>query len=176
VSRGASDKEEIEMQASKINVGDVYAIKIHDPVNKEAPELRRFTVTSVTTVINGDRKSPHNHKSTVQGYVSEGGQRGGMQSLSPELILGPYVDYKELVEREAKEKSERSRLIALEVERALAVRVMLYRFVGQPLPNVDPKHHGQAFRVSYSGRDIDMGEGGVALLHKALSELDAEVA
>jgi hypothetical protein len=156
------------MQASKINVGDTYAVRLNPRREGEDGPLMRFIPTSITTTVTGDRKSPHNHKSTVRGYTIENGVRAAELTYAPDLILGPYEDYKALVEVEAKEKVERQLRGEEDRRMAAELRTMLYLLVGELVPDVDPAHYRQLFRVSISGTSVDLGENAVELLHKAL--------
>lgn len=86
------------MQASKIEINQVYAISIDG-------KLERFHVARIVSTRTAN--NPHGIKSVVHGWVHRDVGAGIEASFSAERVLGPYKEYSELVEREAAQRRER---------------------------------------------------------------------
>jgi len=136
------------MQASKIKVKGRYAI--YDQ-NKQ---LVRFYVTSVVTSRTDNTGSPHDYSSKVNGHIDTGDWTNDADnnrlSLDPEKILGPYEDYKELVERERAENAAKQAASDARDQLGFDLRRALYALIGEPCPN-DERGHRQFFRFTYGG-------------------------
>jgi hypothetical protein len=153
------------MQASKIIPNEWYAIR------RNKDQLVRFMVKSVTTVRSRGTGSPHDYRSTVQGYVLEDRnpetQLDNIISIDSDKILGPYQDYVELVERKQREDAASKARANAEKEKTLDFVRLLYRVAGQPVPNTLDER-GQPFRAGYSN-SVEITEEGQELLRAVLS-------
>lgn len=75
------------MQASKIKVHNIYAIK--DAKDK----LTRFQVTAVVTRRVENHGNPRDYESTVEGHYFPILDGSKPITLSPDQILGPYLEF-----------------------------------------------------------------------------------
>jgi hypothetical protein len=133
------------MQASKITIGDTYAVK-------RGGVLMRFRVTEVTTH-RGSRTS-----SEITGYLVDDNNR--VVTIGVSEVIGPYAEQAELAEKARKEKEERERIA--NDQKALADRLtkLFYKKTGLRRP----ENSSQPFRTTYSyGVEINR-EGVEALL------------
>jgi hypothetical protein len=142
--------KERTMQASKIKPEHVYAIK------NEGGQLVRFYVSAVVTRRERSTGSPHDFSSTVEGYVTAEdtgtGKRSDKRTLTPDAILGLYVEHVELVEREKREKAEAE---AEEKAKAAAHEAQwrrLYELTGLPVPTEKKHIYGDALRDDHFER------------------------
>jgi hypothetical protein len=155
------------MQASKIEVDRVYAIKHNG-------ELTRFCVTAVTTTRKSNTGSPHDYISTVAGIVHDGSGKGDHLVLDPKLVLGRFEEYETLVAKKKAEEAEQKRAEAVRKEEQRECWALLYKLIGRDPPALPPGDYKQPFHTSYSGIDID--REGMRLLLAALKARAGEAA
>jgi hypothetical protein len=164
------------MQASKIQIGTVYAIYRPDVTkNDEGRELVRLRVTAVTTTRHRNTGSPHDYKSMVEGVIiedhpdrpqwAENAEHGvkNVTYVTPDALLGPYQEHLVLVERKQRETTEKIRRETEEKETVSDLRRVLYALVGEPMPN-DENDYKQMFRNSHGGSISVSKEGARQLL------------
>jgi len=149
------------MQASKIKIGGLYAIRLED-------ELVRFEVSEVVTRRVSAHGNPHDFKSHVLGRVREGnnsvvnigfGSGGKEITVGPDALLGFYDEHVELVaranvEKAAKEKAEQDQTAKLQ-----ELWRLLYAKTGMVMPN-DDADYKQPFRQAY-GRAVEIRDNGI---------------
>lgn len=153
------------MQASKIVIGKVYAIKGDEG-------LKRFNVTSVVTIRSRNTGSPHDYSSHVHGtIIGDGGHPvGEVIKVNPDKVLGPFEDYVELVEKQKAEKAAREAASKAVEDRATKLRLALYALVNKQAPPANDRYnYSQPYRVS-SGGSLDITQEGVAWLLEALEK------
>jgi hypothetical protein len=146
------------MQASKIKVNSVYAYR------DKSGELKRFTVSAVVTRRVNNYGNPHDYTSQVEGVIEH--TNGRVISVPPEAVLGPFDDYKELVERRAREQAAAEAKKQAAEQAARDLGELLYKITGT-IPPTD-KGYGAPFRVSWN--DVSINEKGVPLLLAYLKE------
>ena len=153
------------MQASKIKPKQTYAIWLGAG---DAKQLVRFKVQYVTTQRMGD--SPSEYHSSVTGHIDPADVSENVEAsmtISPDKILGPYQEHKELVERKAAEDAARQAASDLRDSRAAAALTWLYDTIGEPFPDVETLkrsyNHNLPFLGSYDGA-INISRAGVEKL------------
>ena len=157
------------MQASKIVIGGLYAIKL------ENGDLVRFEVSEVVTRRVSNHGNPHDYKSHVLGRVREGKPPTGDGStvapevlkLDPDRILGGFDQYVELVERARAEKAALEKENIEKTEQAIELWRLLYEKAGMPPASNDPSSYKQPFKVNY-GRALEISYEGIGPLLNAL--------
>jgi len=132
------------MQASKISIGDIYAIK-------RGGVLQRFRVTGITTHRNNNGTS-----NEVTGFVID--DNNTSLTLGVAEIIGPYQEQFELAEKARKEKEERETIATAKENARKKLVAILYKKTGAPVQ----KDYGAPFRTAYDGADIS--DAGVQLL------------
>jgi hypothetical protein len=102
------------MQASKIKVDTVYAVK-----HPDNGKLSRYRVTEVVTRRRSNHGNPHDFKSTVEGFIVDDVKNGEavMRTLGSDDVIGPYEQHVELVERKKKEAPQGRREFRWRVRR-----------------------------------------------------------
>jgi hypothetical protein len=143
------------MQASKIKIGSIYAIR------RESGELARYRATAVVTRRINNHGNPHDYSSTVEGTIVEDGDNVVVK-LQPEALLGPYQEQVELAERDQREKEARKALEEAERARVNKLRDLLYDKLGATKPDFD-RGLDQPFRVGSWG-EVEIRKDGVQLL------------
>lgn len=95
-----------KMQAAKVEIGKVYAVRGPDD------KLLRFKVQKIVTV--RTRNGPGGTESSVSGYYDEPGEQGKVVTHGTSALLGPYTEHVELAARAKaeQEETERKRLEA----------------------------------------------------------------
>ena len=154
------------MQASKIMIGKVYAIKAD-----RGEGLKRFNIVSVTTVRSRSTGSPHDYSSYVSGTVlnDDGHPVGDVIKIDPEKVLGPFEDYAELVAQKKAQDAAREAATKAVNDRADKLRLTLYALVDQEAPpGNDRYNYSQPFRAS-SG-SLEISQQGVQWLLEALEK------
>lgn len=147
--------------ASKARVGEVYAVKYDD-------ELTRFRVDKITTHKVSETGSPHDYESEITGYFifehdPVNGYRTEKAVIKPNMLLGQFEEYQELVAQRDHEKAVVEAKANAEKKVATDLVVLLYDVTGMPIPN---DRYGRPFEVRYnSGVEISR-EGAKALLEK----------
>ena len=147
------------MQASKIKIGALYAIRL------ENGELARFEVSEVVTRRVSAHNNPHDFKSHVLGRVREGNHttRGDPAAkeikVEPDALLGFYDQHVELVARANAEKAAKEKAEQHQDEMVQEVWRLLYTKTGIAMPN-DPSEYRQPFRTAY-GRKLDINDSGI---------------
>lgn len=134
------------MQASKIEIGRIYA------VNRDG-SLARFQVSAVVTKRVNAYGNPHDYESTVEGRYFDD-ERPKTVVINPKTILGPYEEQAELKAladaKKAAQEAENKRREDLQLELYRA----LYAAAGLTPPN-DHKEYRQAIRPD-SGYGVDI--------------------
>jgi hypothetical protein len=154
------------MQASKIKVKSIYAIKGKDG-------LRRFKVTSITQVRKDDTGSPHDYTSTVQGYVIEDHQEGvspTILNIKPESVLGPFDEHQELVKRKAEEDAKIEAEKEEKRERSRELARKFFELCGVEVPRNLYDNGNQYFHADKYGYSVRIDDDGVRLLLRALTK------
>ena len=149
------------MQASKIVIGKMYAIRL------ESGDLARFQVHEVVQRRVSNHGNPHDYKSHVVGYIREGASLEenadtGPLNLHPERILGPYDEHVELVARADAEKAAKKKEEDDLAEKVHEVWRLLYAGAGINTPN-DPSNYKQPFTTSW-GRSVEIRSEGIPLI------------
>ncbi len=164
------------MQASKIKIGGVYAIKRDD-------KLVEFRVTAVTTRRHGATGSPHDYTSTVEGRLFDKpvGQGSTQLTLKPDELLGPYEDYKELVAKREAEEAAKKADEKKRADLAYTTALLLYEALGIPVPPEDTsgsryrrggiQSYDAPIRHSERAYDFTVHEAAMQPLHDLLAEL-----
>lgn len=140
------------MQASKIKVGQTYAVRDENGGGK----LVRFTVTAVVTRRINNHNNPHDYESHVEGYIVEQrvpGENPSIIKRSVDAVLGPYEEHVELLQRKQAEVAEQKRKDEHEKERALLLRRLLYELIDMP-PLDDDRNHKQLIRYDFGSVEI----------------------
>ena len=164
------------MQASKIVVGRIYAVKVP---NIDLWPYVRVTVTEVQTMTrrrsDSSKMSPHDYTSRVLGKVAHGDLPNGLDpdvNVAPEAVLGEYQEYADLKERELREKAAHEAEQQARQERRNDLLRRFYDAVGLPLPD-KLSGHDLPFRADYR-HGIEIDHQGVALLLEAAAKKDAQ--
>lgn len=139
------------MQASKIDLRTVYAIKRQDGT------LARFYVTGVVTRRKRDTGGPHDYESWVEGYDQDDGETENKveKTVDPKQILGPFEEQVELKARADAEKAARKAEEDRKRDLQQELRRHLYAAAGIALPNDDSEKWKQPIRAN-SGYDLDV--------------------
>jgi hypothetical protein len=156
------------MQASKIKVKSIYAVRAADEVG-----LNRFNVTAVVQRRVDNTGSPHDYKSSVEGFVVEDNDGVAVKDLKvirldPDKILGPFEEFAELDNRRKAELAAATQKATEFDETNLELRRLLYQLVGEPIPN-DQRDWKQLFR--YTGSTLSISSDAVEPLVKALKAM-----
>jgi hypothetical protein len=146
------------MQASKIDVGDTYAVRRHGT-------LMRFRVTEVTTHRGSSRSST---TSEVTGHLVD--EENRLVTMEVSEVIGPYAEHAELAEKARKEREERERVAKEQKERAKRLVKLLFKRTGTR-PSVN--EYNSLFRCTYS-HGVEISKEGVEALLKSLDKLTAE--
>ena len=145
------------MQASKIKIGEHYAVRI-DGV------LQSMQVTKVVTTRTGPHPSDFEH--TITGKV---GQQ--LYNYGPDHILGPYTEYAELVEQKQRANDEARRIAEAKTEAGMDVVRSFYQMCGIDPPN-DLTNYNNPFYAARAG-DISINHNGVNLLRQVFSKKES---
>lgn len=148
------------MQASKIVIGDEYAVNY-------GGKLCILTVTKVVTSRTG--KHPSDFAHVVHGNVAvTDGVVDKDYRCGPDQVLGPYTEHRELVERRAAEKAAKDKIEAERTQLASDLVAELYRVTGLKQPA--STSWSDPFRASLQRVDISIA--GAAILIEILRRLD----
>lgn len=145
--------------ASKAVPGLVYAYR------DDSDKLVRFRVSAVVTRRTEASGSPHDYKSTIEGYIIEPGfsERSKLLTIEPNKLLGLYDQHLELVAREQQEMAERKRKEQSERAAVAELRKLLYQVTDLSAPS--RATYAEAFYVSdYGGDTITINRAGVVPL------------
>lgn len=143
------------MQASKIKIGDEYAVRVES-------ELAILRVTSVTTVRKGAHPSDFTH--TIVGLIG-----GASKSFQPDSVLGPYTEYSELVEKQSAEAARKKAEADTKAKTSADLVALLYTLTGKR--RAEGKY-GHMFDSRYSG-GVEITNEGARLLLDVLSQRPA---
>ncbi len=145
------------MLVSKIVPGETYAIR-----KAKGSPLIRFRVTKISTV-----RAETGSKSVITGTSIDLDAHDPFE-MQADKILGPYADFAELVEREAKERAERKAQETAEKADAEELVRKLYGITGIAMPNDLRSFDRRPFEMDgYAGR-VNLGSEGVRALLKLI--------
>jgi hypothetical protein len=142
------------MQASKIKVGEVYAIK-------RDGEFVRLQVTAVVTRRINNHNNPHDYESSVEGRIVEDANNT-IVTVASGAVFGPYEEQVELAERNRQEKEAKAQAEEAVRQRTSKLRDLLYTKLGVDLPDHE-RSFEQPFRTGSWG-EVEIRKNGVQLL------------
>ncbi len=144
------------MQASKIKIGDEYAVTV-----KDQDTLALIRVTKVVTTRTGPHSADFTHR--IFGMVDD-----QLIECHPDRILGPYQEHAELVaQRKAEADAKRDAAIERDLIANALVEVF-YRLINVERPD-SKLYSRQMFDTSY-GSEVKINAEGAKLLLAALNQ------
>src|SRR5580765_196704 len=146
----------VTMQASKIKIGDEYAVTV-----KDQDTLALIRVTKVVTTRTGPHSADFTHR--IFGMVDD-----QLIECHPDRILGPYQEHAELVaQRKAEADAKRDAAIERDLIANALVEVF-YRLINVERPD-SKLYSRQMFDTSY-GSEVKINAEGAKLLLAALNQ------
>lgn len=155
------------MQANKIKIGDIYAVRVHG-------ELARYRVLAATT-----KRTLGGTSTLVEGELLDairGHEIGDRCQYDAGDIIGDYKEVAELAARDQREREAASLAAQQKQDRAEAILAAFCKLIGVPKPKrIKTSRHSDStgydhtvpFRLDYSNT-IEINRDGMDILAKFL--------